>query len=558
MAYMGTTCLCGFAFATTEALHAHAKKSEHLFKCHCGTIAGSKKALKNHKRDVQHTDKGVDTYLDFTDAHTADNECGLCVHRKPFCDRFSRDRHVADKHNACPSCAQVFQSMGYRLRHQKEADHCYCAEHNLAFGGVAELELHKRDDAHISSYECTDCDRSFRSDKALEDHLDSIGHRRVIAEAAIKNLEKESAATKLAEIEEANLHCAACKRTFVNLNAFRQHKSSLKHKPLSEIKCPLSKECTGTFTSPSALLFHLESGGCKSGMTRHKLNAIVYQHDNDRYITSTTHASKVINTAVSEVSHASIAPNSSASNRARSVSLESHAAAVGDDIGNINDRYDVPSTVGSYGSGTVNDIDIRNLLGSEVEVVDTPSASETASTLSSGGVILTPSASATSSSHGNYTPSASVLSDGSIILTPPASISTSNALSDWSFLNSSRAMTPSASSIDGSSVDTITFDTASQRWPCQICSATFRKKNDLVQHMDSVVHAPKIFHCPTDLPGLHGSAKHTVYFKTLSGLAQHVEAGSCKGGKSSLGFIVGLFEKQTQAKLEKSVKLLKE
>jgi hypothetical protein len=134
----------------------------------------------------------------------------------------------------------------------------------------------------------------------------------------------------------------------------------------------------------------------------------------------------------------------------------------------------------------------------------------------------------------------------------------SKALSDWSFLESSRIMTPSVTSVDGSSVDTLTFDTVSNRWPCQICEQTFRKKHDLLQHMNSVTHAPKIFHCPTDLPGLPGSGKPTIAFKTLSGLAQHLEAGSCKGGKATLAFIVGVFEKQIQAKLGKSVKLLKE
>lgn len=76
--------------------------------------------------------------------------------------------------------------------------------------------------------------------------------------------------------------------------------------------------------------------------------------------------------------------------------------------------------------------------------------------------------------------------------------------------------------------------------------------------MNSVVHAPRVFHCPTDLPGLPGNKlAPTLHFKTLSGLAQHVEAGSCKGGKAMLGFIVGLFEKQIEAKMGKSVKLLK-
>ena len=587
-AKMATVCFCGAVFATVEALHAHATSLGHLFKCHCGTIVESQNALMNHKRDVAHTNKGEPgRFLDLTVPRTDPRKCGVCIDKLPFKDQEARDQHTKNKHYACPVCAQVFRMLVDRLRHQKAANHCYCAEHNEAFNRPADFAAHKRADVHISSFECTDCQRSFSSDQALDHHLTSDGHAKVIALAALAEAEFQAAAIKKAQLEEANLRCEACDREFVNLQALRQHKQSLKHKPLSELKCPLSNKCTATFSSPSALLFHLESGGCKSGMTRNKLNALVYQHDSDRHITSTAHANRIHITAVSEASHASIAPGSSASNRARSVSIDSSRTSIG-----------ITTPAGSEAGSTVSPEEFmkarrRNVyeeLGSEAKsakvsaasdssnsligngvvvtpaasttdsgtVIYTPSASDTSSTLDSDGVILTPSASATSKARITYASSASGFSDGGVILTPSASVSNSNALSDWSFLNSSPIMTPGSASIDGSSVDTITFDSASQRWPCQTCDATFRKKKDLVQHMDSVIHAPKIFHCPTDLPGLPGSSKRTVHFKTLSGLAQHVEAGSCKGGKNALGFIVGLFEEQIQTKLGKSVKLLKE
>lgn len=568
---MATTCLCGTSFGTVQALHVHAKEAGHLYECHCQKIVGSKEALVNHQRDVPHRRKGgVDTYLDLKEPRTAANKCGLCTHKKPFCDQDARDQHIADKHNACPVCLQVFDIMRDRLRHQKAANHCYCAEHNLAFNNVSELEAHRRADTHISSYECTDCDRSFRSDKALNDHLDSDGHHQVIIAVANRKSANESAATKLAQTEEANLRCEPCKRSFKNMKAFTQHKQSLKHNPLSELKCPLSKECTGTFTSPSALLFHLESGGCKGGMTRNKLNAIVYQHDTDRHITAATHVHQVLDTARSEASRASIAPGSSASNRARSVSMNSsrtgmagsYAAIpsdrdIDDDVCCVSDVSSfvdadgavltpVASTPGSTPNNGEIDYDIRSI-------------SDTSSVLNGGGVVLTPSNSTTRTTSTIHTPSASIVSsDGGIILTPPASLTTSAALSDWSFLTTTNFPTPATTSLDGSSVSTVTFDTALNRWPCPSCPQTFRKKHDLTQHMNSVVHAAKVFHCPTDLPGLPSSSrKPTTHFKTLSGLAQHVEAGSCKGGKATLGFIVGIFEKQIEAKMGKSVKLLK-
>ena len=588
---MATDCFCGAVFATIQALHAHASSYGHLFECHCGTIAESQDALTNHKRDVSHTDSGKPgRYLDLTGPRTDPCKCGICVNRSAFKDQHARDQHNANKHNACPLCAQVFKSTVDRLRHQKAATHCYCAEHDEAFNKPAAFAEHKRADVHISSFECTDCQRSFSSDKALDHHLVSDGHARVIAHSALQEAEFRAAAIKQAQLDEANLRCEACNKSFVHLAAFRQYKQSLKHKPLSELRCPMSSKCLGTFRSPSALLHHLELGGCKGGMTRNKLNAVVYQHDSDRHITSTAHANRVRIMAVSEASHASIAPGSSASNRARSVSVDSSHLGGGvatpgeSETGsiispeelmkvrqhNVNDRHSyqaksqsVDKSAATDSSNDLNDdggvvvTDCASVLSSG-PIIYTPPGSETSNAKHGGGVGVDSTTSTTGKARTASAYSSSGFSDGGVILTPPESMSGSGALSDWSFLNSSQIMTPSSTSVDGSSIDTITFDMASQRWPCQTCPATFRKRKDLVQHMDSIVHAPKIFHCPTELPGLPGSRKPTVHFKTLSGLAQHVEAGSCKGGKETLGFIVRIFEKQIQAKLGKSVKLLKE
>jgi hypothetical protein len=219
---------------------------------------------------------------------------------------------------------------------------------------------------------------------------------------------------------------------------------------------------------------------------------------------------------------------------------------------------EVAGTCKSEAHTSSHNCDPHNAGGSKTEFYVVSSASDTSSTVNGDGGIRTPSSTVIGSAHNEHTASASGSGDGSVSFTPPQSMAESGAWSDLSFLPSRPALTPSSTSVGDASVDMIAFDTASNRWPCQICDQTFRKRHDLVQHMDSVTHAPKIFHCPTNLPGLPGSRKPTITFKTLSGLAQHVEAGSCKGGKDTLGIIVGIFEKQIQAKLGKSVKLLKE
>jgi hypothetical protein len=63
-----------------------------------------------------------------------------------------------------------------------------------------------------------------------------------------------------------------------------QHLNSSKHRP-KNITCP-GKGCGAQFISQSALLLHLEEGGCKSGATRHALNCLVAERDTNHFITN--------------------------------------------------------------------------------------------------------------------------------------------------------------------------------------------------------------------------------------------------------------------------------
>jgi hypothetical protein len=85
---------------------------------------------------------------------------------------------------------------------------------------------------------------------------------------------------------DGKLPCKDCKRTFKSASALRQHRASVKHKPLSNLTCPLGKNCTMRFTSPSALIQHLESGGCDSKTTRDKIYCLIQAHDSERLIHS--------------------------------------------------------------------------------------------------------------------------------------------------------------------------------------------------------------------------------------------------------------------------------
>jgi len=66
---------------------------------------------------------------------------------------------------------------------------------------------------------------------------------------------------------------------------------------------------------------------------------------------------------------------------------------------------------------------------------------------------------------------------------------------------------------------------------CPICRRTFASVTGLQMHIASPVHAAPIYHCPVDLLGelgLEGKDKNKKrVFRTLSGLAQHIETRAC-------------------------------
>jgi hypothetical protein len=83
---------------------------------------------------------------------------------------------------------------------------------------------------------------------------------------------------------EVHDYCTECDRVFQNQNILQQHLNSKLHRP-STIVCP-GRKCNKSFISPAALTLHFESGACRSGMTREKLNRIVVRADKNNFITN--------------------------------------------------------------------------------------------------------------------------------------------------------------------------------------------------------------------------------------------------------------------------------
>jgi hypothetical protein len=176
------------------------------------------------------------------------------------------------------------------------------------------------------------------------------------------------------------------------------------------------------------------------------------------------------------------------------------------------------------------------------------------STISDGGAMVNVSPS--TSDAGILTPDAASLVGEQTILTPSQS-SNSGASSEWAFLNTSRMLTPASTSIDGSSVSTIRFDAVAKVWPCSKCDRTVPAEAPLRQHMNSAVHGPEIFHCPTADPGVAPAHLQDRRFKSMSGLVAHIENESCHGGLDALKTIIEVMEKPMKKRFNASITSLK-
>jgi hypothetical protein len=76
---------------------------------------------------------------------------------------------------------------------------------------------------------------------------------------------------------------------------------------------------------------------------------------------------------------------------------------------------------------------------------------------------------------------------------------------------------------------------------CPLCPRkrkAFTTVQALQQHMISLAHCDKVYHCPSNLLPVDSSRAETKrgkgkQFTTLGGLAQHLESGACHGGKQT-------------------------
>ncbi|MCJ1381157.1 hypothetical protein MMC17_004266 [Xylographa soralifera] len=198
---------------------------------------------------------------------------GYCCH----CDRVFNSADAYDQHCSalhsfrCGTCQRNFAFATALRLHQEDTGHAHCRDCDRTFGSTEALDQHLKSSIHASHFHCCDCDRDFGGNDALNQHLTDKVH-------------KPKKDAQPAPASDSSLSCQQCDKTFTDEIALRQHLSSVVHHPLSNICCPGDKSCKKRFTSPSAAVHHLESGACRSGITRKSLNALIQSNDVDQLI----------------------------------------------------------------------------------------------------------------------------------------------------------------------------------------------------------------------------------------------------------------------------------
>ena len=303
--------ICNLDFTGQKKLRKHkAEVHPPSFPCSiCSMIFSQKKKLRIHNQgmhSVTHRCKKCTLVFPTkklrlkhtSEEHPRPFNCSLCD--STFSDERKVRLHKLEVHPSCKHCRTRFRVLDELRAHQAETGHLHCQECDIYFPNNGEHINHVRNSQHTTEYHCCDCDREYPGQDALNNHCcdcdkifltDKVLTKHFSKPVHIRKLESLAAGTQVDG--KALPRCKKCNEEFGSKKILKKHVSAM-HKSARNIPCPMGDQCIKKFASPSALLSHLESGGCRAGMTRAKLSELVFTHDLNHYITSPDAASMFI------------------------------------------------------------------------------------------------------------------------------------------------------------------------------------------------------------------------------------------------------------------------
>lgn len=405
-------------------------------------------------------------------SRTRARELRCCYHGLTFDNTTTLIQHIEAQHPSCKGCSQEFWSDDELLAHQKKSCHWFCQECDKCFQTLKLQTLHVRGSPHKEHFKCCDCNREYANQDSLNTHC-CICDRVFFSRSDLNQHVAQSPRHQRLQKTKKQYGCTVCGRQFAEQSALRMHEQALNHNAGHEIACPVNAKCSKKFATSSACLNHLESGSCKSGMTRQKLHELVALHDKDHQITH-KNATDVVNTVSANVQMASTGQ----------LALSKSALKRHEQFTKSKDNLPKPDD---------SDTSSNTTRTSFLEVADENSMSH---------------------SH---------------LLVPDE-----DKTSEWSRVSAPSVLSlESTSCSEAGGIALSTMSNVASKAQCTVCLKTFGSTAALQMHLSSPVHGLKIFHCPISLVPKRSTAraqKGEKSFATLGGLALHLESGSCRGG----------------------------
>ncbi|KAH7915742.1 hypothetical protein BJ138DRAFT_997285 [Hygrophoropsis aurantiaca] len=180
----------------------------------------------------------------------------------------------------CERCDRYFPFDSALAQHRRDsANHYYvCYECGLDFSTWLGLKEHwVQSPRH---YYCQYCEDHFDDEYDLEDHYQSSHH---YCESCRRVFKNEHGLHEHYRQSPQHHYCPLCKVLYRSANNLQMHLKSSAHMP-RDVSCPFLG-CDMAFVSKSALILHLESGGCRSGVNRRMIDNYIKSVDRTNIIT---------------------------------------------------------------------------------------------------------------------------------------------------------------------------------------------------------------------------------------------------------------------------------
>ncbi|KAL1634965.1 hypothetical protein SLS56_002049 [Neofusicoccum ribis] len=186
-------------------------------------------------------------------------------------------------HHPCIGCHKIFVCETRLMQHQRQTNHCYCATCDEHFMTPDRLRQHLLETHRISRAEV------FHDAADDERPLDPTATVTSPSDPPVFKGGFKSGKNFL----HINLRCRACGRDFTSPKTLHDHRTRGWHDPFTSIGCPFDGgRCDAAdrdFPSTSALLHHLETAQCGSGIALPDLNDALRGAELERFVVPELH-----------------------------------------------------------------------------------------------------------------------------------------------------------------------------------------------------------------------------------------------------------------------------